>query len=158
MRRKKPTEMQPVERKTVSPRIDPATRDWLATNFATMGSGAEWALEWAAYVLARALYSIKGRFERGELCALLDMHNGHYLAPRMSGPDHLALMIRDSEPDGLPEKWGYETKALIAKMEALTHPEAAALALWACTFWTTGIYEKDGSLEEYVGMLTGESS
>lgn len=141
------------ERKTISPRIDGVTRDWLTTVFSSATVGAEWCLEWASRVLDRALYNLKGRFTEAELCALVDMHNAHTLAPRMSGSDHLALMVSDSAPDGLPEKWGYETIELVDKVLGLPDTQAAALALWACAYWTTDIYKRDGSLQEYVGRL-----
>ncbi len=139
------------ERKAISPRISCATREWLIEMFSSPTAGAEWTLEWSASVLDRALYGLTGRFQKAELSALIDMYNphSHHLTPRTSEPDYLALMVRDFESDGLAEKWGYKTTDLVSKVAALTILEAAALALWACAYWTTGY-----SLDKYVGELS----
>lgn len=139
----------------INPRIDDHIRETLAGLFKTPNAGAEWALEWAATIIPRTLHALRGRFREGELLAMLDMHNGHWLTPAMCGPGHLAAMVQDSAPDGLPATYGYDTADLVARVSALTPTEAAALAVWACAYWTAGHYETV-SAQDYAGRLAGE--
>lgn len=140
----------------ITPRIDDHIRATLAGLFKTPNAGAEWALEWTAIIIPRTLHALRGRFREGELLALLAMHNGHWLMPGMCGPDHLALMVRDSEPDGLPQAYGYDTADLVARLSALTPTEAAALAVWACAYWTAGYSAAGMDAQEYARRLSGE--
>ncbi|WP_285905158.1 hypothetical protein [Pseudodesulfovibrio pelocollis] len=141
-------QMPTAGRRMVSCRVDEATRKCLAELFPTPSGGVSWVADWAANAIHRSLREALTKFTQNEKLALLDMHNGHHLMPRMCGPDHLALMVRDSAPDGLPDKWGYDSEELTLKCERLSSLEAMAVAVWSCAFWTSGHWEKI-SPEEY---------
>ena len=135
-------------RKMTTMRIDQPALDYCAGNFKSVSGGAGWLAEWAANALARALPLALSRLDQPERLALIDMHSGHMLNPQMAGPAHLALMVLDSAPEGLPQERGYDTEALAAKCEAMTTAESAAVAVWACGYWRAGHHEKM-SMEEY---------
>jgi|GEM_PF-2225347 len=141
-------------RRMISARLDEATLDYTAENFATPTGGAAWLIEWAGAVLPRALTRASRQLSREELLALVDLHNAHYLMPQLCGPDHLALMVRDAELDGMAAKWSYDTAALAARLEALDQTEATALAIWACAYWQAGHYRSQAA-EAYVDALKG---
>jgi hypothetical protein len=139
-------------RRMVSMRLDESTLDYATDNFASPTGGAAWLIEWAGVALPRALARAARQLSREELLALVDLHNAHYLMPQLCGPDHLALMVRDAELDGMAAKWGYETEALASRLEGLGQIEATALAIWACAYWQAGHY-RTVKPEAYVDSL-----
>ena len=138
-------------RKMTSMRVGQQTLDFCASTFKSLSGGAGWLTEWAANTLGKTLPVALERLDLPERLALIYMHNGHMLNPQQYGPEHLALMVRDSAPNGLPAKLGYDTKPLAAKCKAMTATEAAAVAIWACGYWTARHWERV-SPEEYADV------
>jgi len=141
-------------KKNIGPRISDQARAWLAENFSSLSAGAELVLECNQVLYARTLQEMLGKFERGELCAMVDVMNAHMLTPFTSGQE-LPLSIADAVAlDALDKKWEFDGRHLLAKLNSLTNYQRACLEWWANGFWYGGGADRpERDLDAYVGQL-----
>jgi hypothetical protein len=94
--------------------------------------------------LRRAEAEIAGKFTVEEACLLVDLLNGHLLAPEFfdSLGHLLAEEVLDScSLDGLDRKWGVDGRQLAEKCRSLTPWQAYAVHHLARLFWA-GLCQK----------------
>lgn len=167
--------------KTIGPRVNHQARKFLLSLGGTANSGAEFvfgmcadlsetpvpaAFENAASGIdyaVRALGTLyrmslreiktKGVFDAKELYLILDVMNGTMLTPQMAGQQIGGNVADGIALDCLDKKWEIDGKALNDKISKLSLIEAAAIEIWAISFWETRAYESVGR-EHYAKTLT----
>ncbi|NLR94965.1 hypothetical protein [Flammeovirga agarivorans] len=96
-----------------------------------------------------ALNNLKGKFEKNELCAILDVKNDggmgltHDPAHTLTDIRYIIMEIEDAETyENLGDKWEIDVKSLCNKLAELSATETYALNLWITDAW-----EKDNVFE-----------
>jgi len=79
--------------------------------------------------------ALRAHFLPAELCAIIDVQNGHWYAPRLSHHEITANIEDACRLDGLAEKWSIDGPALGAKLTALDLWQITALADATERFW-----------------------
>lgn len=99
---------------------------------------------------------LKGRFNRTELVALLDLLNGHIFEPKMAvRTDYLLIEIEDGERyNHLSTLHGIDITALAEKVKALTPAETLFLQFEIARYWEMESSE-DESLEKWLSYWAG---
>jgi hypothetical protein len=142
-----------MQKRPVTPRISPQVGDWLEKTFSSRTSGAEYTLEAFYHLYRKTLAGVRGRFDQGELCLMLDVFNGTYLTPMIAGEHLLINAVDGMALDGLDEKWEVDRELFTGKLKSLTQIEAACLEIWATGFWRGGDTGKDLDIEKYIKWL-----
>jgi len=103
--------------------------------------------------------STSAGFPSGELSMLLDIFNSTGLDPiSIQHGAGLDLQVRDSfdlYPGMYEEKWKTEKDPFLAKITALSDWQAACIAIWACDFWASGVYEEPDAVNRYITGKAG---
>jgi len=104
--------------------------------------------------LRRAEAEIAGKFSVEEACFLVDILNGHLLAPEFF--DSLGHLLAEEVLDGcvlagLDRKWGVDGQQLAEKCRSLTPWQAYAVHHLAREFWA-GLHQKS-EIREAVSNL-----
>jgi hypothetical protein len=142
------------EKKQIGPRINDKTASWLAETFSSTSAGAEFVLDANRVLYARTLKGLKNEFTRGELMAMIDVMNSHFLTAFSAGTE-LILSLGDAiEMEGLAEKWQIDGAKLITDLSLMSAYELACLEWWANGFWYGGGSDRpERDLEAYVAAL-----
>lgn len=139
--------------KTISLRASPEIQKFLLQLGETSGGGSEFGLEALHELFQSEIRGLVGKFSAPELSAMIDISNSLLLAPRFLG-EHFGADLEDgARLDGLAEKWGYDSPALLEKWASLPRFSRAALEIWAKSFW-----RGENDLEKYVGAMASKIS
>jgi len=141
--------------KAVSPRISESSHAFYGKTFDNVHQGTYFVLEMfpAVYGLTLAR-ELKGKFTAGELMLMIDVNNGLFLTPQISG-QHMDIQVADGcSLDRLDEKWKVDAKKMSKKIGELTLFQGACLEIWSRAFWESGEWEGHGdALKKYVEAL-----
>lgn len=135
--------------KTLGPRVQGTTADWLNRTFGSTNAGAEYLLAALPALYARTISDIKKQFSAPELYLIIDVHNGMMLSPGLAGQHIIPSCIDSMELDGTGEKWGIGRR-FSDKLVKLSLLERACLEIWAAAFWEQHDQPEALSLETYV--------
>jgi hypothetical protein len=136
-----------MKQKTISPRIDSSTHEFLAETFSSPTAGGGYIIEAFTAVYRRYVSVIKTTFTPAELMLMIDVSNGTALSPQVAG-QNMALSVADAiKYDSLDEKWEVDGRELLLKLDRLSLPEASILEVWTRGFWEQ---HPKQSLEDYI--------
>lgn len=139
---------------TVSPRIkSPGFYDKI---FSSRTGGCQSILDMFPNLYTLTLDELRGVFGESELSLIIDLSNGVLPVPQVIG-QALAGQIADgialSQSD---KKWDINGPELIKKINNLSIFQAAALEIWAVSFWQggwRGDAEAEPDLGNYISRL-----
>jgi len=137
-------------RKSTSPEITEKSADFYKTTWGSVNSGTTYILDAFPSLYKHTMHELKGRFSREELLLMIDVNNGLWLTPGISG-QHMSAQVPDGIAlDHLDEKWEFDGDALNKKIDSLSIVEAACLEIWIMAFWEQ---DDHANIEEYVAAM-----
>lgn len=137
-------------RKSTSPEITEKSAEFYKTTWGSVNGGTTYILDAFPGLYKRTLHDLKGRFTRKELMLMIDVNNGLWLTPGISG-QHMSAQVSDGIAlDRIDEKWEIDGDTLNKKVADLSIFEAACLEIWIMAFWEQ---DDHGNIEDWVGEL-----
>jgi hypothetical protein len=142
-----------MEKKKISPRIEDQTREYLTTHFSTLNAGAEYVLDGFPMLFNRALFELKGRFTRDELCFLVEAFKETKLSAQLAGRQ-LKIYCDDAMRfRNLDRKWPVERETFFQKVEEMPSFQTSCLEIWARMYWFRKWKKGEKALKDYVSDL-----
>ena len=143
-----------MKKENIGPKIEAATKEFLADSFANANAGATFVLESFKPLYRKTLEEVVGIFESNELKLIIDIFNGHMLNASMAGQEIWWSVAEGIKYDALDVKWEISKDNILSKIENLTCYQKACLEIWANGFWYGGDPEKKQlDIEKHVGLL-----
>ncbi|MFI3271259.1 MAG: hypothetical protein R3Y11_04010 [Pseudomonadota bacterium] len=119
--------------------IDAQQNAQIKNYYRTKHAGTEFVLPWAVDVFFTAIAHIKEYFSVPELKTIVAAHHSVKLSMESINATALHLLIQSAcDRDALHMRHRASRDVLEAKIRKLDDKDAAALMVWAASFWTSG--------------------
>ena len=129
----------------LSPQLADEKRKWADAAFGGFSRRLTSILERLEFIVSDAIPD----FNRPEWCAIFDALNGYWMEGRL-GITGIPLQLSDAiNMDGLDEKWGFDGKAFLKKLNALSSAGLVAVAEVSDEFWLNT--ERD--IDEFIANI-----
>ncbi len=123
---------------------------WLQEYFHAKSAGAEFILPWAVDTFFSAINTVKKRFSRGELKAIVEACRDLELDPEQARHTVLLLNIADAcENRQSHLRHSFVRASIEGKIRQLDDTQLTVLMMWAASFWI-GRNVSAAHLNEYI--------